>query len=326
MLTCPTWELRPADLGEIGSWQYVAWVLFTSRRPCWVPVLTLHTQSLVGGCACVSLCASHACMTLQKSICIAQGVFEGLCVHTWECAGVHWFVSLCLCICISVLFALNYRPLHTCCGDLRSQKVLSGLALCLRWVVLPLWTWHGCRSGIWVVSTQRSQDKQWNTKQRWICLLAVPFPALFFSLGFFCRLIPFLPFTVKTLVSFLTTGLAHSEVAGWNTLDFCDYNNHCANISFLRLGRENSGGSRGLRVNKNAEPSVCRKSSEQYFIFQLRNPDNSSIGGTTVFNCSLLQCSRNSVVLQNYVLRKFLHSEATYIESGSLSIHPSFCT
>lgn len=159
----------------------IPWLtLFTSHRPCCahVPVLTLYTQSLFGTCVCVRV-SVFACMySIAKCICVVQRAFKGLCVHTWECAGVQRFVSLCLCIYMSCLpwIIVHYPPAFQILGN---KRFLSGLALCRLWVV-PLWVVPPCGPGIWVAPTQ-----QHFIKQRWIRLLPIWLSTLSISLAFF---------------------------------------------------------------------------------------------------------------------------------------------
>lgn len=98
----------PWDIGEIRPRQYLDWL-------CLPPIVLAVLMSLCLPCvhkACLVDVCVFACMySIAKCICVVQRGFKGLCVHNWECAGVQRFVSLCLFIYISVLFAMNYSPL-----------------------------------------------------------------------------------------------------------------------------------------------------------------------------------------------------------------------
>lgn len=163
----------PADLGEIGPRQYLDWVclppivpaaLMSSCLPC------VHKACLVDECVCLCVCL-YACMALQS----VQRAFEGLCVHAWDCAGVHRFVSLCLHIYLSLSclpwIIVHYPPAVQILGQKRS---LVGWRLAQLWVVPPLRTWHGRKSGIWVAPTHLSQDSVWPNKAGSVCCLFCP--------------------------------------------------------------------------------------------------------------------------------------------------------
>lgn len=223
--TCPT-----LDSGPWRPWgnrtKTIPWLsLFTSCRPCCACVLCAYLWWM-----CVRVCVYlHACSHgIAKCIHVVQRAFEGLIVHTWECAGVQRFISLCLCIYISVLFALNYTPLPTCCANLMSQKVLSGFG------AMPGFGWcHPCGPGMcakveseWP-PPQRSQVKQCSTKQRWICLLPVAPPVLSISFFLVSHSFPHIHLQYPGLFS---KEWSPAFWSGWvEYFRFLRYN-HCANI------------------------------------------------------------------------------------------------